>query len=152
MRRLFSQLIVLASFLAGPAQAAGELIQDHRIVIPVSKAERDLLLTEMREYLHGLHAIQYALAGKDTKTLDLIAKDMAPRLERLPASLRERLPEDFLQLAIAQKEAFLALARMSGPNLQVSAALEQTGEIITYCSGCHDTYRFEVRVLPKRRK
>ncbi len=152
MRRYLLVLALLTISFVAPAQAAGDLVQDHRIVIPVSKAERNLLLMEMREYLHGLHAIQYALASKDTKTLDLVAKDMAPRLERLPASLRERFPDDFTQLAIAQKEAFQALARMSGGELNVGAALEQTGEIITYCSGCHDTYRIEVRALPKRRK
>ncbi len=152
MRRFLLVLALLPIAFVAPAQAAGGLIQDHRIVIPVSKAERNLLLLEMREYLHGLHAIQYALASKDTKTLDLVARDMAPRLERLPASLRERFPEDFTQLAIAQKEAFLALARLSGTELDVGAALEQTGEIITYCSGCHDTYRFEIRTAPARRK
>lgn len=152
MRRYLFLLALLPISFVAPVHGAVGMVQDHRIVIPVSKAERSLLLTEMREYLHGLHAIQYALANKDTKTLDLVAKDMAPRLERLPASLRERFPEDFTQLAIALQEAFLALARMSGPDLQVNAALEQTGEIITYCSGCHDTYRFEVRALPKPRK
>jgi len=152
MRRYLFLLALLSISFVAPVHGAADPVQDHRIIIPVSKPERNLLLREMREFLHGLHAIQYALASKDSKTLDLVARDMAPRLERLPANLRERFPDDFTQLAIALQEAFLALARMSGPGLQVNAALEQTGEILTYCSGCHDTYRFEVRAPPKPRK
>jgi hypothetical protein len=142
----FIALLLLSSVCQ--AQSSWRLSQDNRMVIAVGKVERNLVLTEMREYLHGLHNIQHAMARKDMKGLALLANDMAPKLERLPASLRERFPEEFTQLAIAQKEAFQSLAHIGDNKGEISAALEQTAEIITYCSGCHDTYRFEV-MAPK---
>jgi len=144
MQRLLPFIALLLLPPICQAQSSSRMAQDNRMVIAVGKAERNLVLAEMREFLHGLHNIQHALARKDMKGLSILAKDMAPRLERLPAPLRERFPEEFTQLAIAQKEAFQSLAHIGDNKGEVGAALEQTAEIITYCSGCHDTYRFEV--------
>ena len=107
---------------------------------------------EEREFLHGLHNIQNALASKDMKGLAVTAKDMMPLMERMPPSLKERFPEAFSEMALAQSEAFRSLARIGESNGEVGAALEQTAEILTYCSGCHDTYRFEVRAPARTRK
>lgn len=118
---------------------------DNRMAIEVTASERNQLLTEMREFLHGLHGIQLALAKQDMKTVAVIAKPMGPLLDRITAGLREKLPEQFQELAIAQNEAFQNLARIAENKGEIRAALEQTAEIITYCSGCHDSFRFEVK-------
>jgi hypothetical protein len=152
MQRLVPILALLLIVPAGHVESAGRPIQDIRLIIPVSSAERNQVLAEMREFLHGLYNTQLALARKDMKGLAVIAKDMAPMLERMPSSLKERFPEEFSQMAIAQSEAFQSLARIGENNGQVDAALEQTAEILTYCSGCHDTYRFEVRAPVRTRR
>ena len=146
---------ILALFLlasTGHAQSSGRASKDIRLIIPVSAAERNQVLSEMREFLHGLHNIQIALARKDMKGLAVTAKDMMPLMERMPPSLKERFPEAFSEMALAQSEAFRALARIGESDGEVGAALEQTAEILTYCSGCHDTYRFEVRAPARTRK
>lgn len=152
MQRLFPILALLLISSAGFAQAPGRAMPDNRMVIPVTKSERNQLLNEMREFLHGLHNIQHAIGRKDMKSLAVTARPMGPLLDRTPASLKEKLPEEFTQLAIAQNEAFEALAKMAENKAEVGVLLEQTAEIITYCSGCHDTYRFEIVVPPKSRK
>lgn len=139
---MFFALLLITSASFG--QGSGRVPPDNRQPIPVTKSERNLMLTEMREFLHGFHSIQYALSRKDMKALAITAKPMGPLLDRLPAGLREKFPEEFTQLAVAQNEAFQALARIGEKNGDVSAALEQTAEVLTYCSGCHDSYRFEV--------
>ncbi len=144
MPRLFPILGLLLISFVGPAQASGRAMPDNRMVIPVTKTERNQVLIEMREFLHGLHNIQHAIGRKDMKSLAITAKPMGPVLERIPASLKEKLPEEFVQLAIAQNEAFNSLAKMAGNKAEASELLNQTAEIITYCSGCHDSYRFEV--------
>jgi hypothetical protein len=61
---------ILALFLlasTGHAQSSGRASKDIRLIIPVSAAERNQVLSEMREFLHGLHNIQIALARKDMK-------------------------------------------------------------------------------------
>ncbi|MEW5786878.1 MAG: hypothetical protein AB1899_03380 [Pseudomonadota bacterium] len=142
-------LMCLASLVHAQTPRA---LPDNREPILVSKAERNLVLAEMREFLHGLHNIHYSLARKDMKGVSIMAKPMGPLLERLPGSLKEKLPEGFTELAIAQNEAFQSLARLAENGSDVAPALEQTAEILTYCSGCHDTYRFDVPLAPKPRR
>ncbi len=134
------------------ADAPMRTMPDNRMVIPVTSSERNQVLSEMREFLHGLHNIHHALARKDMKAVALTAKPMGPLLSRIPPSLKERLPEEFTELAIAQGEAFRTLVRDAENKGDVSTALEQTAEIITYCSGCHDTYRFEVKAPLRPKK
>lgn len=152
MQRLIPILALFLMTPVGLAQSAGRPAQDIRLIIPVSSAERNQVLAEMREFLHGLHNIQNALASKDMKGLAVTAKDMMPLMERMPPSLKERFPEAFSEMALAQSEAFRSLARIGESSGEVGAALEQTAEILTYCSGCHDTYRFEVRAPARTRK
>jgi hypothetical protein len=152
MQRLIPILALFLMTPVGLAQSAGRPAQDIRLIIPVSSAERNQVLAEMREFLHGLHNIQNALASKDMKGVAVTAKDMMPLMERMPPSLKERFPEAFSEMALAQSEAFRSLARIGENNGEVGAALEQTAEILTYCSGCHDTYRFEVRAPARTRK
>lgn len=146
MRRSILALALLCCSL--PALANPTTLRvppDNRMAIEVTASERNQLLTEMREFLHGLHGIQLALAKQDMKTVAVIAKPMGPLLDRITAGLREKLPEQFQELAIAQNEAFQNLARIAENKGEIRAALEQTAEIITYCSGCHDSFRFEVK-------
>ncbi len=151
MQRLFPVLVLLLVSSLGHAQSPGRVPPDNRMIIPVTKSERNQVLSDMREFLHGLHIIQFSLARQDMKGVALMARSMGPMLERVPRSLKDKLPEEFTQLAIAQNEAFQALAKMAENKSEVSAMLEQTAEIITYCSGCHDSYRFELPAPTKSR-
>lgn len=153
MRRSFPALVLLCFALPTLANATSTRVPpDNRMSIEVTATERNQLLTEMREFLHGLHSIQLALAKQDMKTVAVIAKPMGPLLERITAGLREKLPEQFQELAIAQNEAFQNLARIAENKGNIGAALEQTAEIMTYCSGCHDSFRFEVKAPLKSRR
>lgn len=127
------------------AQSSRLLTTDHRILINLSQAEKNQVLSEMRDFLHGFHGMNMALARQDMKTLALTARSMTPLLDRLPASLKERLPEEFTQLTIAMDEAFQNLARDAENNeTKAGKTHENIAEVITYCSGCHDAYRFNV--------
>lgn len=151
MQRLIPILALLLMTPVGLAQSAGRPAQDIRDHSG-QLGNRIRVLAGNREFLHGLHNIQNALASKDMKGLAVTAKDMMPLMERMPPSLKERFPEAFSEMALAQSEAFRSLARIGESNGEVGAALEQTAEILTYCSGCHDTYRFEVRAPARTRK
>lgn len=133
------------------AQSSGGQYADKRIGINVTQAEKNQVLTEMREFLHGFHAINLALARQDMQALALISRPMGPLLDRFPASLKEGLPEEFTQLTIAMNEAFQNLARDAETKKDLRQTHENLAEVMTYCSGCHDTYRFIV-VTPKARK
>ena len=117
---------------------------DHRVPIEVTARERNQILYEMREFLHGLHNIHHALAKGDMKAVALEAQPMGQTMNRIPASTRERFPEGFMQMGLTMREAFDELAKVAQTKGEVGPVQEQMAEIMTYCSGCHDTYRFEV--------
>lgn len=142
-----SRLIALLLFFLATsafAEAPSFITTDKRLPIPVNAVERNQVLYEMREFLHGLYNIQIALSKEDMKAVAVTAKPMGGLLDRFPASLRERLPEEFTQIAIAMREAFDALARDAETKGEMRHTLAQIAEVLAYCSGCHDTYRFQL--------
>lgn len=143
MKRL---VIGLLLGIGGSAWAADDLFtsNDHRIAIEVTGRERNQILYEMREFLHGLHNIHHALSHQDMKGVAVEAVPMGKLMERIPGSVYDRLPEGFMQMAIAMQEAFVALAKVPDGPGGMMVAQDHMAEIMTYCSGCHDTYRLEV--------
>lgn len=138
------QLAIAAFSNSANAESSRALFADNRIIINVTQAEKNQVLYEMRDYLHGLHNINYTLASQDMQALAKNARPMGTLLERLPGSLKARLPEEFTQIAIAMNEAFENLANKAEATKDMRQAHENLAEVLTYCSGCHDTYRFNV--------
>ncbi|MBK6741934.1 MAG: hypothetical protein IPG66_02755 [Hydrogenophilales bacterium] len=145
-------LFILASLVLLPTglQAGHPAVPavDNRAVIVVSEVERNLVMEEMREFLHGLHSIQLALARKDMNGVALAARPMGLILHRMPQAMRERVPQTFVQLGLGQHEIFEVIARDAVAKNDVNQTLGQVAEALTYCSGCHDTYRFVVGRTP----
>ncbi len=146
-------ILAAAATVTGPvwAQSSSAMQTDRRIAINVSQAEKNQVLSEMREFLHGFHSINIAMARQDMKALGITARPMGALLDRMPVKLKERLPEEFTQLAIAMNEAFQNLARDAEDNGDMRKAHENLAEVMTYCSGCHDTYRFNVAPIKARK-
>lgn len=139
--------IALICFSTG-ALAQSSMSKDNRIAIQVSPSERNHVLYEMRDYLHGLFNLLNALSSKDMKALAMSTKPMAGMLEHLPGNLKDRMPETFTQMAIGMNETLKVMARDAETKGDMSLTQSQLAELMTYCSGCHDTYRFEL--LPAR--
>jgi uncharacterized protein with HEPN domain len=139
MKRLVCCLLLSISGAAGSA-GTNFTATDYRIPIEVTAKERNQILYEMREFLHGMHNIHHALSRNDVKAVGLEARTMGETMNRLPNTVRDRLPEGFMQMSIAMQEAYIALGKQTDPQ----AIQGQMAEIMTYCSGCHDTYRFEL--------
>ncbi|MFZ5482844.1 MAG: cytochrome c [Pseudomonadota bacterium] len=151
MKKLIA--LVLAGH-AGLAFSAAEPYPatDHRIAIEVTAKERNQILYEMREFLHGWHNIHHALAKNDMKAVSVEVQPMSEVMHRLPEATRERLPEGFLQMGLAMHEAFRGLGKIATESGDMQKVQEQIAEITSYCSGCHDTYRLEVTRRPRAAK
>ncbi|MEW6677159.1 MAG: hypothetical protein AB1421_04495 [Pseudomonadota bacterium] len=119
--------------------------RDVRLPIPVTAKERNETLYAMRETLHGLFNLHSALAKGDFEAAALAARTNSTLLDKITPSLKERLPEEFTQLAIGLNESFRALAKETETRRNVTVTQTLLAETMTYCSGCHDTYRFDVR-------
>lgn len=139
--------IALICFSTG-ALAQSPMAKDNRIAIQVSSGERNHVLYEMRDYLHGLFNLFNALSSKDMKAVATSTRPMVRMLEHMPGNLKDRLPEEFTQMAIGMNETLKVIARDAETKADMSLAQSQMAELMTYCSGCHDTYRFDA--LPAR--
>ena len=64
-------IALLAGSLVSGSVAADFTALDHRIAIEVTQKERNQILYEMREFLHGWHNIHHALARNDMKAVAL---------------------------------------------------------------------------------
>jgi hypothetical protein len=116
---------------------------EHRIAISVAPEERNQVLYEMREFLHDLYNINVALSEHDMKGVAISARPLSRILDGFPPDLRARLPETFLEIANGQREIFQAIERDAKAKGDIHHTLSQMAEAMTYCSGCHDTYRFQ---------
>jgi parvulin-like peptidyl-prolyl isomerase len=153
LSRAIVGIVALCFSVATPAVAADSYTsRDIRQPIIVTAKERNQFLFEMRELLHGLFNLHLALSKNDFKAAAVAARPIGHFMEHVPDALRERLPTEYVQLAIAMEESFHALARTAEEKQDMSAIQAQLAESMTYCSGCHDTFRFEVRgVIPGKK-
>lgn len=152
-RKALGGIAALVFAIILPASAADSYTaRDIRQPIIVTAKERNQFLFEMRELLHGLFNLHQALSKNDFQAAAVAARPIGHLIEKTPASLRDRLPEEYVQIGIAMQESFDLLARTSEEKKDMSAVQAQLAESMTYCSGCHDTYRFEVRpVIPGKK-
>lgn len=143
-------LLMAAHLPASSSEGFSE--RDYRQPIPVTAKERNQFLFEMRELLHGLFNLHLALSRNDFQAAATAARPIGQLLEKTPPTLRERLPEEYVQLGIAMRESFDILAKQAETRKDMSVVQAQLAESMTYCSGCHDSYRFEVRaVIPGKK-
>ncbi len=120
---------------------------DTRLTIVVTDGERNQILYEMRALLHGLFNLHSALARNDMNAVAVAAKPLGPVLSRIPKGMRDRLPQPFMEMSIGQNEIFDTIARDALSVGDMKHTQGQMAEAMTYCSGCHDTYRFQVGQL-----
>ncbi len=150
MKRFILAVLLVGMANTNVANSGTFSSSEYRTPIPVTPQERNQVLYEMRAFLHGMHNIHHALGRNDIKAVAVEVKPMNNLLDRFPPSLRERLPESFLMLANGLRESLDQLTKISENNGPMNAVHEQLAEAVTYCSGCHDTFHFEVvRKLPK---
>lgn len=145
-KQLLGITLALVLMVSATAQGAESYTtRDMRMPIPVTAKERNQFLYDMRELLHNQFNLHLALSKNDFQAAAVAARPIGQILDHVPPSMRERLPEEFLQIGIAQRESIEALARVAETTKDMSAVQAQLAETMTYCSGCHDSYRFEVR-------
>jgi hypothetical protein len=144
-RLLPSLLLACTPTFAAAAQPAAPLNgTDNRIPVTVSSQERAHVLAEMRTFLQGMYNIFNALARGDMKAVASEARPLGKVLHRMPPAMRERLPQAYVEMGLGLHEVFDVIARDAETKADPSHTLSQLAEAMTYCSGCHDTYRLQV--------
>jgi hypothetical protein len=141
MKRLFLVFTLFCPATSLLAEAPTAI--DHRIPLLVTTAERNQVLYEMREFPQILFNMNSALANQDMKAVAMATQPMTTLLDHLPASIKERMPEDFSQLAAGLNRVSHGLMVDATRTKDTHAITGQMAELMAYCSGCHHKYRLE---------
>jgi cytochrome c556 len=115
---------------------------DRRTAIHLAPAERDLVLSEMRQMLHSVHNLVTGLSAGDPKIMEQAARasGMGMAADVNPI-LIAKLPLAFKQQGMSVHRDFDALADTIARGADQATVLRDFTGITARCVGCHTSYR-----------
>ena len=115
---------------------------DRRTVIHLAPAERDLVLSEMRQMLHSVHNLITGLSAGDPKIMEQAARasGMGMAVDVNPI-IMAKLPLAFKQQGMSVHRDFDALADTIARGADQTTVLREFTGITARCVGCHSAYR-----------
>lgn len=115
---------------------------DRRTAIHLAPAERDLVLSEMRQMLHSVHNLVTGLSAGDRKMMEQAARasGMGMAADVNPI-IMAKLPLAFKQQGMSVHRDFDALADTIARGADQATVLREFAGITARCVGCHTVYR-----------
>jgi hypothetical protein len=115
---------------------------DQRTAIHLAPAERDLVLTEMRQMLNSVHGLVTGLSDGNREAMEQASRasgiGMAADVNPL---IMAKLPLEFKQLGMSVHEEFDKLAETIAKGADSATILRGLSGITARCVGCHAAYR-----------
>jgi hypothetical protein len=161
--RLFLALAAVFFAFALPARGDG------RIVVKVPQADRELLQKDMVRFMEQQHALIDALAARDMKRVETLARSARPPLARIRAlasgkplplegrlpqikgdealflRMRKNLPPPFLNMLLGMRETWAKIENDASQGKDAEQALKHMSALQGHCVACHKLYRTEDR-------
>jgi hypothetical protein len=117
--------------------------EDARTAVPVTAAEREFVLGEMRELLAAVRDMIEAAAAHDLDRLARAARAAGMASHRPPPpGLRDKLPKEFRQLGFGVHTEFDVIAQDAVQLRDRDLALRRIADNMARCVACHAAYRF----------
>jgi len=115
---------------------------DRRTAIHLAPAERDLVLSEMRQMLHSVYHLVTGLSAGDPKIMERAARasGMAMAADVNPL-IMAKLPIEFKRQGESVHRDFDALANSIARGADQATVLREFTGITARCVGCHTSYR-----------
>jgi hypothetical protein len=115
---------------------------DRRTAIRLAPAERDLVLSEMRQMLHSVHNLLTGLSAGDPKIMEQAARasGMGMATDVNPI-IMAKLPIEFKRQGVSVHHDFDALADRIARGADQATVLREFTGITARCVGCHTSYR-----------
>jgi len=115
---------------------------DKREILPFSDAERNIVLTEMRQFVGALQAINQALANGDRDTAAKKATEVGMAAAgSVPKELMQKLPMQFRQFGMATHRSFDEFAANIKEFDDPRASFGQLANLMSNCLSCHALYQ-----------
>lgn len=115
---------------------------DRRTAIHLAPAERDVVLSEMRQMLHSVHHLVTGLSAGDAKIMEQAARasGMGTAADANPI-IMAKLPIEFKRQGLSVHRDFDALADSIANGADQATVLREFTGITARCVGCHTSYR-----------
>jgi hypothetical protein len=121
-----------------------KLPDDNRILVKYEPDLRDLVMSEMRDYLEVINEIQQGLAENDpNKIVKAATRQGKISLEETPVRLLKLSPLACKQMGFKGHDIFQAIADSAKVHFSKSTVNRQLAELTNNCIVCHRTYRVE---------
>ena len=115
---------------------------DRRTAIQLAPAERDLVLSEMRQMLHSVHNLVTGLSAGDPKIMEQAARASGVAMAAdVNPIIMAKLPLAFKQQGMSGHHDFGALADTIARGADQATVLREFTGITARCVGCHASYR-----------
>jgi len=125
----------------GAAATHGHQVTDTRRQISLTPAERDAVLAEMRTMLGSVSGVLHGLTAQDRQAIEKAARASGMAMAVDPM-LKQKLPQQFLELGMATHRKFDQLADLARTPAPADAVLRSLADVTTSCVACHAMYRF----------
>jgi hypothetical protein len=117
---------------------------DGRMAVLMTPGERDLVLSEMRDFLIALQTISQAVVDEDTAAVVTAARQVGGSAQQgVPASLAGKLPLEFKRLGFDTHSRFDQLALNAEQFGDTSGVLPELATLMQNCTACHAAYRID---------
>jgi len=118
---------------------------DGRTAILLAPGERDLVLAEMRAFLASTQTILVSATNGDLGAAATAARQVGAKAQQgVPASLMGKLPIGFKTLGLDTHRRFDQLALNAEELGDPGQTLQELGELMANCVGCHAAFRIDV--------
>jgi len=115
---------------------------DNRLSLQLNESERNLVLSEMRQFLEAVQQITTAISNEDITAIVTSARSVGMGAQQgVPTSLMGKLPLEFKKLGFDTHTKFDGLALDAEQLGDPQHTLEQLSELMKNCVACHAVYR-----------
>jgi hypothetical protein len=136
--------IVLAYIILFMGTEMVKLPDDNRILVKYEPDLRDLVMSEMRDYLEVINEIQQGLAENNPdKIVKAATRQGKISLEETPVRLLKLSPLACKQMGFKGHDIFQAIADSARVHFSKATVNRQLAELTNNCIVCHRTYRVE---------
>ena len=117
---------------------------DTRITVKYPKDLKNLVLSEMRDYLEVIHEINIGISENNPEKIAKAAhRQGQASLAETPARLLKLSPIPCKKMGFKGHDLFQAIEDSARANYKPMTTIRQLAELTTNCVTCHKTYRVE---------
>ena len=121
--------------------------EDERVSVLLSKDERALILSEMRQFLVSVQGVSQAITENNLAQVEIIATQAGMAAESdTPGSIFRKIPLEMKTLGFDTRTKFDEIAQAAKEKQDVKMIRQQLDTLLNNCIACHSIFK-----LPEER-